>query len=477
MTQRDPLQDDLNLHQARQSLRQLAANLDLSPEEQAGLEADLAELQTFIDKVEAEVIHIAAFGMVGRGKSSLLNALLGHPIFQTGPTHGVTQTHQSAPWPIQWQTRVMPKVRPSHKSQLPVKDHPIQKATISGWGGAKLELIDTPGLDEVNGESRAELAHHVARQADLILFVISGDITRVEYEALAELREANKPMILVFNKVDQYPEVDRQAVYDKLCTDRVKQILSPKEVVMASASPRIPRPVTLPDGSLSARLEEGLPQVDELRLKILEILHREGRSLLALNTLVFADQINQQVIGRKLEHRSQQAQDMIWGAARAKAVAVALNPITVVDSLGGAVIDIALILRLSRLYGLALTPQGAMQLLQRIILSMISIGAGEWVALFGLGSLKTLLGSATPLTGGASLGAFASVAMTQAAIAGMSSYGIGAAAKAYLANGASWGPEGPKAAIAQILDTLDEASITARIRGEIQGRVQEGGSR
>ena len=476
MTQRDTLQDDLNLHQARQSLRQLAANLDLSPEEQAGLEADLAELQTFIDKVEGEVIHIAAFGMVGRGKSSLLNALLGQSIFQTGPTHGVTQTSQTAPWSMEWETRVMPRVPPSPVTRLPIKDHPIQTATISGWGGAKLELIDTPGLDEVDGESRADLAHHVARQADLILFVISGDITRVEYEALAELREANKPMVLVFNKVDQFPEVDRQAVYDKLCTDRVKQILSPKEVVMASASPRIPRPIKLADGSLSARLEEGPPDVDELRLKILEILHREGRSLLALNTLVFADQINQQVLERKLEYRSQKAQEMIWGAARAKALAVALNPITVVDSLGGAVIDIVLILRLSRLYGLALTPQGAIQLLQRIILSMISVGAGEWLALFGLGSLKTILGSATPFTGGASVGAFASVAVTQAAIAGMSSYAIGAAAQSYLANGASWGPEGPKAAIAQILETLDEASITARIREEIRSRVQRGGS-
>ncbi len=458
--------DELNYHKAKRSLRQVVASFDLSALERAGLEADLEDLDQFIEKLESEVIHIAAFGMVGRGKSSLLNALLGYAAFTTGPTHGVTRTHQRAWW------QGIPGVMAGSKaSNSPQPETQSQSVSHSHGSGAKMVLIDTPGLDEVNGSERAVLAERVAQQADLILFVVSGDMTRLEYEALAQLREANKPMLLVFNKVDQYPEVDRQAVYDKIRNQRVRQLLSPNEVVMAAASPRIAKATQHPDGSITAELTEGIPDVEALRQRILEVLRQEGRSLLALNTLLFADRVQQNWLDRKLESREQQAQDLIWQAAQAKALAVALNPFTVVDALSGLAIDVALILRLAKLYGLPLTPHKAIQLLQKILLSMLSLGAGEWVAMLGLGSLKSVLGLAAPASGGLSLGAYASVAITQATLAGMSSYAIGTAARTYLAQGSTWGPQGPKAAIAQILAQLDEGSITARIRSDLQKHI------
>ncbi|MFS8834550.1 small GTP-binding protein [Synechococcus sp. 60AY4M2] len=471
MARRNTLEDDLNYQQAKRSLRQWVAQLDLSPQEMAGLEGELESLQTLLDKLETEVIHIAAFGLVGRGKSSLLNALLGEPVFQTGPTHGITRTQQAAAWNISWETRPQSPFSAAalQGSRLPPAS--VQSVQVSHWQGSRLELIDTPGLDEVDGEERARLAQEVAQRADLILFVVCGDLTRVEFEALAALREAGKPMLLVFNKIDQYPEADRQAIYDKIRNERVRQLLSPDEIVMVAASPRVPRLVQRPDGSFGVEMEIGPPQVDALRLKILEVLHREGRSLLALNALLFADRVNQQVIERKLQSRAQQAQDLIAAAARTKALAVALNPVTLLDTLGGLALDIALILRLSRLYGWPMSSAGAAQLLQKIVLSMLSLGAGEWVALLGLGSLKTLLGGSLPFAGGFSLGAYGSVALTQAVLAGFSCYAIGEAARRYLAQGASWGPEGPKAAIAQILADLDETSITARLREEIRSKI------
>lgn len=457
--------DELNYHKAKHSLRQLVASFDLSALERAGLEADLEDLDQFIEKLESEVIHIAAFGMVGRGKSSLLNALLGYAAFTTGPTHGVTRTHQRAGW-----QGIPGRMAGSKASNAPQGETQPRRASLCG-AGAQMVLIDTPGLDEVNGSERALLAERVAQQADLILFVVSGDMTRLEYDALAQLREANKPMLLVFNKIDQYPEVDRQAVYDKIRNERVRQLLSPEEVVMAAASPRIAKAIQHPDGSITAELTKGEPDVKALRQRILEVLQQEGRSLLALNTLLFADRVQQNWLDRKLESRDQQAQDLIWQAAQAKALAVALNPFTVVDALSGLAIDVALILRLAQLYGLPLTPHKATQLLQKILLSMLSLGAGEWVAILGLGSLKSLLGLAAPGSGGLSLGAYASVAITQATLAGMSSYAIGTAARTYLAQGSTWGPQGPKAAIAQILAQLDEGSITARIRSDLQKHI------
>jgi GTPase SAR1 family protein len=37
------------------------------------------------------------------------------------------------------------------------------------------------------------------------MFVVAGDITRTEYQALSELQAGCKPLILVFNKTDLYP--------------------------------------------------------------------------------------------------------------------------------------------------------------------------------------------------------------------------------------------------------------------------------
>ncbi|MGK7909015.1 MAG: DUF697 domain-containing protein [Synechococcus sp.] len=461
------LQDDLNFQRAKESLHKLVASIDLNAREKAGLERDLSELENFASKLENDVIHIAAFGRVGTGKSSLLNALVGQRVFQTGPIHGVTQRQQAVEWEVNREP--IPSrspVRPNSRSTA------IVKVTAPSMGGARLQLLDTPGIDEVDGEARADLARQVARQAELILFVVAGDITRVEFDALAALREASKPILLVFNKVDQFPEADRRTVYNKIRSDRVKELLSPDEVVMAASSPRVAKPIVNRDGTLSAKLVDGPPKVEQLKLKILEVLHREGRSLMALNTLLFADELNEAIVKRKLEIRGELADQLVWNAARIKAMAVAFNPITILDTIGGAVVDVVLILKLSQLYGIPMTRTGATKLLQTIAISMGSIGAGEMLATLGLGSLKTLFGGAAPVTGGLSLGAYASVAATQAAVAGVSSYAIGKAATYYLARGASWGPRGPKSAIAQILETVDEKSIVARIKGELKTRLQ-----
>ncbi len=52
------------------------------------------------------------------------------------------------------------------------------------------------------GSDRATIAWEAARQADLLLFVISGDVTEIERIALEQLREVGKPLLLVFNKID-----------------------------------------------------------------------------------------------------------------------------------------------------------------------------------------------------------------------------------------------------------------------------------
>ncbi|MBD2299796.1 GTP-binding protein [Nostoc sp. FACHB-190] len=454
----EDIQAELNYKQAQTALRNLVANLDLTPQEKAGLETELADLETMLAKLDRMVVQIAAFGMVGRGKSSLLNALVGQPVFETGPLHGVTRAAQRVNWSI-------------HEEIIGTNERAL-RVTLPSVGQSQVELIDTPGLDEVDGDTRAALAEQIAKQADLILFVISGDMTKIEHQALSQLREAGKPIILVFNKVDQYPAADRLAIYEKIRDERVKELLTPLEIVMSAASPLVKTAVVRPDGSRGLQLRPGNAQVEELKLKILEILQREGKALVALNSMLYADTVNEQLVQRKLLIREQNANQLIWKAVMAKALAIALNPVTVVDILSSIAIDIALILGLSKLYAIPMTEAGAVKLLQRIALSMGGIGVSELLANLGLSGLKTLLGISAPATAGATLAPYVTVALTQAGVAGVSSYGIGQVTKAYLANGATWGPEGPKAVISKILANLDEASILNRIKDELQLKLK-----
>ena len=442
------LQTEVAYKRATYALRDWLDNLDLTPRERRGLEGEIAGVGAVLEKLEQATVQIAAFGMVGRGKSSVLNALLGKAVFTTGALHGVTQTCDRVVWELEGAI-----------------------AAAEAGGIARVELIDTPGLDEVNGADRGLIATQISQQADLLLFVISGDMTQLEWEALSTLRQAGKPMVLVFNKVDRFPDADRQAVYETLRDQRVRSLISPDEIVMTSAAPLVAQAIQREDGAVGVTWQPGEPQIDELRTKIFEILRREGKALVALNSLLYTNATQEQVLERKLTRRETAANRIIWRAAIAKSVAVALNPVTLLDLLGSAAIDATAILSLSQLYGLPLSNRGAVELLQKIVIALGGISAGEMAANLGLSSLKGLLGISTLATGGATLLPYLSIAVTQGAIAGVSSYAIGQVAKAYFANDGSWGDNGPQALVQTILANLDEAALTKRIEGELRQRL------
>jgi small GTP-binding protein len=419
---------------------------------QAALRSELEILKSSLDKLDQGVIRIAAFGLVSRGKSAVVNALLGQKILQTGPLHGVTQWPRSVRW------------------------------TPSTDGKVQVELIDTPGLDEIQGEARAQMAREVASQADLILFVVAGDITRTEYQALCELRQAQKPIILVFNKIDLYPDQDREAIYRQLQQlgtgsskdRRLQKILSEDEIVMVAAEPApIEVRVEWPDGQVTYEWETPPPQIDELRQKIFKILNQEGRSLLALNALFQARNAEANIAKKTIALRRAEAEELIWRFTKYKALAVALNPIGVVDVLGGAIADLALIRALSRLYGLPMTSYEAGKLWKKIIVSSGGLLLGEIGSSMLLGLGKSASAVATAVDSATGLTAYAGSAIAQAGIAGYGAYAVGQAAQAYLEQGCSWGVQGPSTVIQDILERVEPDTILYRLRQELGQQLEQ----
>ena len=69
-------------------------------------------------------------------------------------------------------------------------------------------------------------------------------------------------------------------------------------------------------------------------------------------------------------------------------------------------------------------------------------------------------GLSTALTAGA-----------QGAVAYYSTYVVGRASEQYLASGCSWGEDGPKQVIQNILNSIDRDSMLARARQDILDRI------
>ncbi|MGD1931570.1 MAG: GTP-binding protein [Leptolyngbyaceae cyanobacterium] len=418
---------------------------------QAGVDA-LSALET---RLAQPVLRIAVFGLVSRGKSAVINALMGEAILPTGPLHGVTR------WPrsVYWQ----PPIEAVHDvDELP-----------------QIELIDTPGLDEVAGEARGAMAQEVAQQADLILFVVAGDITRTEYEALVTLQAARKPLLLVFNKTDLYPDTDQQAIYEALtqlwrssASRTPNAALAVDDVVMVAAAPApLQVRVEWPDGNVTHEWEKLPAQIDRLKQALLTIARQDGTALIALNALREADSLETDMARRAIALHHEEAEALIWKYAKYKALAVALNPIAVFDLAGGFITDLVMIRALAKLYGLPITQHEARQLWQAIAKSsgtllLSEIGTG---LLMGTGKGAAAVWSMFDSAGGFS--ALLSVMAAQAGASGYGTYAVGKAAQIYLEQGCTWGPNGVKAVMQDLLSQIDSESTVSRLRRELEAQL------
>ncbi|KAG1694922.1 tRNA modification GTPase MnmE [Nymphon striatum] len=150
-------------------------------------------------------IYILPFsGALAWVKSSVLNALLGRDAFSVSVLHGETKTEGIEEW----------------------------KEVDAGG----IYLIDTPGINEIDGEEREQLAHDVANRSDLLLFVVDSDLTEVELAALKTVADTQRPIILVVNKADQYNEEEILELRT-IIRKRVKGIIAPANIVFSAASP------------------------------------------------------------------------------------------------------------------------------------------------------------------------------------------------------------------------------------------------
>ena len=201
--------------------------------------------------------------------------------------------------------------------------------------------------------------------------------------------------------------------------------------------------------------------MEQLRLKLWEILEAEGKTLAALNASLFAADLSDQVGRRILAARAELGDRLVRTYCVGKGIAVAFNPVPVADLFAAAFIDVGMVVHLSRVYGLPLSRKEAGSLVKVIVAEAAALMGTVWALHFVSSALKVGTGGlSTLVTAGA-----------QGAIAYYSTLVVGRVAAEYLAEGKSWGDGGPKKVVSTILDSLDRDTVLRDARREIRARL------
>ena len=124
---------------------ELQKHLEAATAAGVNVESAADELQELARRRELEVIHLALFGEISSGKSSLINALLPGASVETNIIGGTTTTIQHYLW---------------------------QRDS-----GDKVALVDVPGLNQVDREYDQSVMDE-AQRAHVVIFVCDGDLTR-----------------------------------------------------------------------------------------------------------------------------------------------------------------------------------------------------------------------------------------------------------------------------------------------------------
>jgi GTP-binding protein Era len=427
---RTEVNPEKHLLEANRNIRELIEDTSIPASVRAELSAEFEEIASISAKLRNGEIHIAAFGRVGVGKSSLLNALLQRQAFSTSPLHGETRREDREEWQ---------SLRDGH-----------------------VVLIDTPGIDELDGTEREELARRVSNQVDVTLMLCEGDLTDSEFKALEQLCAAQRTVLLVLNKSDRFTSRELGMLMERL-KDRCSGLLAPEYIIPASADPRADTVIRIDEfGREHESKRELPPDIAQLKNRLWSLLEKEGQTLVALNAAIFASELDEKVATRIVAARRSVAEKIIHKYCVGKGLLVALNPVPITDLLAAAGSDVAMVIHLGEVYGFRLSRREASRLLLTISAQLVALMGAYWGMNLISSALKTVsAGLSTVLT-----------ATAQGALAWYATYLTGKMAQTWFSRGKSWGNAGPKKTARSILASLDRDSILRSAREDLLIRLK-----
>jgi small GTP-binding protein len=205
---------------------------------------EAARAQKLAEQLRAGRFSISVVGEFKRGKSTLVNALLGEEVVPTGvlPLTAVT-TELSCGEPsatIEHLDGSRRAIDPGcladyvTESGNPGNEKEVARVLVTGrWpllsGG--VVLVDTPGTGSIH-EHNTAAAHTALIEADGAVVVLSADspLSATERDMLTHLRDREAPTLFVLNKVDHLGPHELEQVR-RFVTETLTEYLGRKETV------------------------------------------------------------------------------------------------------------------------------------------------------------------------------------------------------------------------------------------------------
>jgi uncharacterized protein len=271
-----------------------------------------AQAAQILAEMERDSLRVMVMGGKGSGKSALIQ-----------------QLHN------QWLGQVAKAVTlyevPSFSTLIP--------AAIAS---SKAPGFSAPGFSTIDVALKQGIA------ADLVLFLVTGDLTDSEFQIVQQLAR-RKRIVLVFNKQDLFLPDERQLLLSRM-QSWVKETAGVEVVAIAAA----PQPLKVrqhqADGSVREWQEEQAAQVLTLTNLLTEIIRKDSKQLVMASSLGNAIALKAEAVDALNDLRRTRALPIVEQFQWISAATAFASPLPTLDVIATAAINAQMILDLGAIY-------------------------------------------------------------------------------------------------------------------------------
>ncbi|NEU83048.1 DUF697 domain-containing protein [Nostoc sp. UIC 10630] len=202
----------------------------------------------------------------------------------------------------------------------------------------------TPLFRETGDNSDAVVLAEVAK-SDFVIFLTNGDLTDSEFQTLQQLKAANQPTILVFNKQDQY-----------LADESASILLSLKQRMQGNVVATAASPIAIKvrkheaDGAVQEWMEQPTADIQQLTQHLGEIFAQQRQRLVWVTTMRKAGLLKAEAKNWLNGTRRDRATPIIEQYQWIAAAAAFANPVPALDILATAAINAQMVMDLGKIY-------------------------------------------------------------------------------------------------------------------------------
>ncbi len=215
------------------------------------------------------------------------------------------------------------------------------------------------------------------RNADVVLFVVQGDLTQQEWTSLQQLKAQHKRILLVLNKQDQYLPAQAELVLEQLKL-QVKAIVAAEDIVAIATTPQ---PIKVrrhqEDGTYIETWETPDPQIQPLLGRIQSVAAQESSQLVLQRAYQEVLRVQQSIQTGLNQIRRDRAMPLLERYQWIAAGITFANPLPSLDMVATAAITGKMIQELAEVYCIRLSLDRATEIAGVLAKTLIQMGLVE----------------------------------------------------------------------------------------------------